>query len=712
MKTHLFLALIFSLFFSQNSATAQQFSIGTASGSEIQEAGCATHDGGYAAVGRNVASDRMQLILFNPNRTVKSKLELMATSRTLRPADMAPAASATAGGTIYTQGVWVTGTANFGTTSRIFLMRMNLLGGLVWCKELSTTLSHGARAVVPVNNGNVVVLGMKTDQKPTLTCFNAAGTVVWGPFVYTHPTHSLNVESATYDNNTNRIIVTGSTQLPGETGSALVFSVSPATGTPSWASKFVSTTATDICMGLDVASQVWSGTSRVAFTGYVTRSSQRDILFATLDPSTGVTLSGTSPRVIRQTSGGSEEGRSICSAGSGKWAIAGRYVTDRVCFMELSSAGAFIQGRGYPLATSSSLLPETISRKSDGSGYFITANRSGFDFHDMWLDNAGQTPCASSNSISMSSEFTILASNLGTISSSTTGAGSWSTLTMSMVLGDMPVTEHYYSFGSNPTMSNTTITPCTTGSSTLCANPTGGQAPYTYQWSNGATGNCTTVSPTSTTAYECTVKDATGCSFGIAFLVKVLNSSSLLNGVNAINVTGNSAQITAVSEQNVSGYRVNFRKVGTGVWTSLYSPTLPIHLPSLSCGTMYEAMLRAEMCGYSTGQAGVVFFTAACTGGEADERSAEPAESTEDVIENSYSAYPNPTTGLLTLNWEKSGSVREIRILSADGKLMEAIHPTDAQQMEIDLGNQNSGLYMVQFFPENGKPTAIRVLKN
>ncbi len=46
-------------------------------------------------------------------------------------------------------------------------------------------------------------------------------------------------------------------------------------------------------------------------------------------------------------------------------------------------------------------------------------------------------------------------------------------------------------------------------SSTLCANPSDGVAPYSYQWSNGATTRCITVSEPGD--YEVTITDAIGC---------------------------------------------------------------------------------------------------------------------------------------------------------------------------------------------------------
>ncbi|HMQ49653.1 MAG TPA: hypothetical protein PKA00_19325, partial [Saprospiraceae bacterium] len=53
---------------------------------------------------------------------------------------------------------------------------------------------------------------------------------------------------------------------------------------------------------------------------------------------------------------------------------------------------------------------------------------------------------------------------------------------------------------------------CVGGSATLEAMATGGETPYTYNWSNGlGSGKTKTVSPTSTTTYTVTVTDKNGC---------------------------------------------------------------------------------------------------------------------------------------------------------------------------------------------------------
>lgn len=59
----------------------------------------------------------------------------------------------------------------------------------------------------------------------------------------------------------------------------------------------------------------------------------------------------------------------------------------------------------------------------------------------------------------------------------------------------------------------------------LQANVSGGTAPYSYNWSNGATTSSVTVSPASTTTYSVAVKDQNGCPGSATKTVSVLDIS-------------------------------------------------------------------------------------------------------------------------------------------------------------------------------------------
>jgi hypothetical protein len=66
-------------------------------------------------------------------------------------------------------------------------------------------------------------------------------------------------------------------------------------------------------------------------------------------------------------------------------------------------------------------------------------------------------------------------------------------------------------FFTRPQVTVNSATICPGGSATLNATVTGGTAPYTYSWSNGATTSSITVSPSSTTSYTVIITAANGC---------------------------------------------------------------------------------------------------------------------------------------------------------------------------------------------------------
>jgi len=64
----------------------------------------------------------------------------------------------------------------------------------------------------------------------------------------------------------------------------------------------------------------------------------------------------------------------------------------------------------------------------------------------------------------------------------------------------------------------------------LQANVSGGTAPYSYTWSNGATTSSTTVSPVATTSFSVNVKDQNGCPGSASKTVNVVDVSGGKNG--------------------------------------------------------------------------------------------------------------------------------------------------------------------------------------
>ena len=676
-------------------SSAQQVTLATPA-SEIQRACKVDPAGGYVTVGYNATSGKMQYVRFSADKIVSNKNEYAVTGRTFRPSDIQPAIAAPG----LSAGFWITGNANTTATKKMFVQRIASNGTTLWSKEANTTLERGARAVVPFGN-RVIVVGMKSDGLPMLTCFSADGSVFWGPFTYQHPTFTLNAESATLVD--NHVIVTGSSQRVGEAGKAMTFAINALTGTAVWFANYgVNTTAQNT--GLDIATQLVGGIRHVAVIGSSLGGTNRDIYFMRINPSNGALLAG---KLISETTSSTEEGRSICAA-NGKWAITGRRMTDRVFFMELSSAGVPVatSARTYPLAKSSSIVTESIDRDAAGN-YFIAAHAGSFDYHDIWVTPNGQSPCSASAAFSMTNS-TVTASYTDTNLSRANG-NSWSSLGIGMIDFSSTTTYHH-NFNVNPTISQAVICPCDPGPSELCINPSSGTAPYAFQWSNGAIQNCISVNPVATTIYSCVTTDATGCTSNLQMLVKVLNSSTTPEGIAASLITSTSAQVNMTTAACYSDYKVVYRPLIPGAMSAvIYSPSLPVNLTGLTCNTLYEVYISAGMCGVYTQQAGVIFRTAACLGGAGEDRSAD--SDTFISTDGSMAAYPNPTTGYLHLDWETMGRLKEIQVVSIEGKLISQLYPTTESLMDLDLSAIPAGLYVIKGISESGKLVSVRILK-
>jgi len=98
---------------------------------------------------------------------------------------------------------------------------------------------------------------------------------------------------------------------------------------------------------------------------------------------------------------------------------------------------------------------------------------------------------------------------------------------------------------------NNTVYPAYTPASsiTLTAQPSG-TAPYNYSWSNGATTQAITVSPTTTTIYTVTVTDAYGCTGTASKQVTVKDVNCNNGKVYMCHIAGNSGHVNTICIDN------------------------------------------------------------------------------------------------------------------------------------------------------------------
>lgn len=203
-------------------------------------------------------------------------------------------------------------------------------------------------------------------------------------------------------------------------------------------------------------------------------------------------------------------------------------------------------------------------------------------------------------------------------------------------------------------------TECTTLSASIII---GSNGPYSYVWSNGATGSTTTVCPTETTTYTVTVTDGNGFTASATVLVNVIDARCGNNG----------------------------KKV------------VVCHVPPGNPGNAHEICIAPQAVGahvdgsygHSGCHVGPCDMVNPC-----DVESRLMTEFTEDnsdinVIE---SIYPNPNTGLFTVLLSEDVILTETRIDVYDvlGKLVYTTNPQDLL-VDIDLtkAHVKAAVYMV-----------------
>lgn len=211
----------------------------------------------------------------------------------------------------------------------------------------------------------------------------------------------------------------------------------------------------------------------------------------------------------------------------------------------------------------------------------------------------------------------------------------------------------------------------------ICATASGGTPPYTYNWSNGGTGNCAIFSSPGTIGVS--VTDANGCiaptnfvivlppAIAISFVVENESAPNANDGSIDLTVTGGTGQFiyawsnTMATTQDLSGlaggvYVVTVIDVGTGC-----TATAPIQV-NTSVGTEEAAWFEQFLLS------------------------------------------PNPTEGLalLSLKLHDATSIR-VEVRDFAGRLVweNPSLETDALNLPIDLTQHPAGMYSVSVWLEN-----------
>ena len=86
-----------------------------------------------------------------------------------------------------------------------------------------------------------------------------------------------------------------------------------------------------------------------------------------------------------------------------------------------------------------------------------------------------------------------------------------------------------------------------------------------------------------------------------------------------------------------------------------------------------------------------------------------PLTSTSAISEVEFGIFPNPATHTVTLKYGDL-PVREIRLFSAEGRVVKSVQNIQPEQTVLELKGLNSGIYYLQILSEQGSVTKLLVI--
>jgi hypothetical protein len=283
-----------------------------------------------------------------------------------------------------------------------------------------------------------------------------------------------------------------------------------------------------------------------------------------------------------------------------------------------------------------------------------------------------------------------------------------------------------------PVLSGNSVSICSGGTATLAVTSTvtGGN----YTWISGQSGNSITVSPTSTSTYTVT-QSTNGCtSSPLTLTVTVTAAPSIsLTGATAcegssvtltpqVSIgggtyswnTGQSSPTLTVAPTATTNYTVTYTVSGCAPVTSSAAVTiqplptvdlgpdtvvceynLPIVLSTQSstAGAQYSWSTGAISSSIQVNTGGLFSLTANLNGCSDADSILVTVESCASIseLENQVKLYPNPTTGIVFLNFNETEDV-EIALINSIGQRVKMISGK-GEQMQIDISDLSEGMY-------------------
>jgi len=172
--------------------------------------------------------------------------------------------------------------------------------------------------------------------------------------------------------------------------------------------------------------------------------------------------------------------------------------------------------------------------------------------------------------------------------------------------------------------------------------------------------------------------------------------------------TGGTNQTVTWDVANTDAAPVNcstvdiFMSINNGL---AYTTTLATGVPNDGSHTIVVPNVNQMACRIMVMNSGGTFFDVSDKRFEIQFGFAE----IEEVVNESVSIYPNPTSGDLNITWEEN--VEFIEITDATGKILERIDVANFKEAHVDLATYGNGIYFIHVNSDEGR-TVYNILKS
>ena len=235
----------------------------------------------------------------------------------------------------------------------------------------------------------------------------------------------------------------------------------------------------------------------------------------------------------------------------------------------------------------------------------------------------------------------------------------------------------------------------TPANGTICAGQSasmtaGGAQSYVWTPSTGLSSTTTatvTANPTATTIYTVSGTDANGC-------IGTATSTITVNTLPSVSITATPADGVICTGQTASMTAGGAQTYSWAPSTGLSNTTMATVIASPAASTTYTVTgTAANGC---TATAIFMITVETCAG---------ISEHEADL----FSVYPNPTSGMVSMNWKTQSGIASIEVLDQTGRFMEQVA---VENNAFSLESYAAGTYFIRVTTTDGQSGMVRVSKN